>query len=310
MASDSQKITLLYKKNFGVTDTQDTAAVSQESITSRSRIIPSIQIFQQPIPTALPTDFVRDFTFTKGQRWTSATYPHIVKYVTVTLKHINLYESYWFTDATAANPELNILTSAIPVSYGAGFYQTIVYDSAGNPLSAAGTYPWVFDVDGGVLKFFNNLTAGNAPPTISFYRYEGTFGLSATTLSSFTNLYASTLQLSTLIFRDLYTNTPGSLTLSNGSLYLNGTLLTTGGGGASDASLTSTTLGLGTLGYISSSQLLSSMKTLGTLGYLSSVPSTFISSSQLFSSIQGLGSMGYLSSLSLSSIISTPQLTS
>ena len=131
MASDSQKITLLYKKNFGVTDTQGTAAVSQESITSRARIIPSIQIFQQSIPTALPTDFVRDFSFTKGQRWTSATYPHIVKYLNVTLKHINLFESYWFTDATLANPELNILTSAIPPSYGAGFYQTIVYDSAG-----------------------------------------------------------------------------------------------------------------------------------------------------------------------------------
>ena len=307
MASDSQKITLLYKKNFGVTDTQGTAAVSQESITSRARIIPSIQILQQPIPTALPTDFTRDLSFTKGQRWTSASYPYIVKYVNVTLKHINLYESYWFTDATAANPELNILTSAIPASYGAGFYQTIVYDSAGNPLSAAGTYPWVFDVDGGVLKFFNNLTAVNAPPTISFYRYEGTFGLSAATLSSFTNLYASTLQLSTLVFRDLYTNTPGALTLSNGLLYLNGAVLS---GGASDTSLTSTTVGLGTLGYISSSQLLSSLKTLGALGYLSSVPSTFVSSSQLFSSIEGLGSMGYLSSLSLSSIISTPQLTS
>ena len=194
MASDSQKITLLYKKNFGVTDTQGTAAVSQESITSRARIIPSIQIFQQPIPTALPTDFTRDFSFTKGQRWTSASYPHIVKYINVTLKHINLYESYWFTDATLANPDLNILTSAIPASYGAGFYQTIVYDSAGNPLGAAGTYPWVFDVDGGVLKFFTNLIAGNAPPTISFYRYEGTFGLSAATaatISSFTNLYAS-----------------------------------------------------------------------------------------------------------------------
>ena len=301
MASDSQKITLLYKKNFGVTDTQGTAAVSQESITSRARIIPSIQIFQQSIPTALPTDFVRDFSFTKGQRWTSATYPHIVKYINVTLKHINLFESYWFTDATLANPELNILTSAIPASYGAGFYQTIVYDSAGNPLSAAGTYPWVFDVDGGVLKFFTNLTSGNAPPTISFYRYEGTFGFPAATsatISSYTNLYTSTLQLSTLIFRDLYTNDPAILSFSNGSLYINGSLFS---GGASDASLTSTTVGLGTLGYISSSQLLSSLKTLGTLGYLSSVPSTFISSGALFSSIEGLGSIGY---------VSTPQLTS
>ena len=34
--SQAQQITLLYKKNFGVTDTQGAAAVSQESITSEN----------------------------------------------------------------------------------------------------------------------------------------------------------------------------------------------------------------------------------------------------------------------------------
>ena len=59
MASQAQQVTLLFKKNFGVADTQFANAVSQESIPSRPRIIPSVQIFGQPIPTTTPTDFIK-----------------------------------------------------------------------------------------------------------------------------------------------------------------------------------------------------------------------------------------------------------
>jgi hypothetical protein len=79
----------------------------------------------------------------------------------------------------------------------------------------------------------------------------------------------------------------------------------------SSSQLFSTVTGLGTFGYISSSDgLFSSIKGLGSMGYISSGTLEVISTPQLTSSLQGLGSMGYLSSLSLSSIISTPQLTS
>lgn len=49
----------------------------------------------------------------------------------------------------------------------------------------------------------------------------------------------------------------------------------------------STVIGLGTLGYVSSSQLISTVTGLGTLG--------FISSTQLTSTTQGLGTLGYVS---------------
>jgi hypothetical protein len=49
----------------------------------------------------------------------------------------------------------------------------------------------------------------------------------------------------------------------------------------------STILGLGTLGYVSSTQLFSTVAGLGTLGY--------ISSHQLFSTVEGLGTAGYIS---------------
>ena len=73
--------------------------------------------------------------------------------------------------------------------------------------------------------------------------------------------------------------------------------------------LTSSLVGLGSMGYLSSGtinvistqQLASSLQGLGSMGYLSTVPSSFISSAALFSSLQALGSMGYISSAQLTS---------
>ena len=57
----------------------------------------------------------------------------------------------------------------------------------------------------------------------------------------------------------------------------------------------STVLGLGTLGYVSSTQLASTVTGLGTIGY--------ISTTQLTSTIQGLGTIGYISTAQLTSTI-------
>ena len=57
----------------------------------------------------------------------------------------------------------------------------------------------------------------------------------------------------------------------------------------------STVLGLGTLGYVSSTQLTSTTQGLGTIGY--------ISTTQLTSTIQGLGTIGYISTAQLISTI-------
>ena len=57
----------------------------------------------------------------------------------------------------------------------------------------------------------------------------------------------------------------------------------------------STVLGLGTLGYVSSTQLTSTVTGLGTIGY--------ISTTQLTSTIQGLGTIGYISTAQLISTV-------
>ena len=58
-------------------------------------------------------------------------------------------------------------------------------------------------------------------------------------------------------------------------------------GYVSSTQLTSTTQGLGTIGYISTTQLTSTIQGLGTIGY--------ISTSQLISTVAGLGTLGYIS---------------
>lgn len=58
--------------------------------------------------------------------------------------------------------------------------------------------------------------------------------------------------------------------------------------------LESTTIGLGTIGYVSSSQLFSTVNGLG---------NTYVSTPSLFSTVTGLGSIGYISSLSLQSTL-------
>ena len=76
-------------------------------------------------------------------------------------------------------------------------------------------------------------------------------------------------------------------------------------GYVSSTQLTSTTQGLGTIGYISTTQLTSTIAGLGTFGYISTAQliSTvaglgtfgYISTSQLISTVAGLGTLGYIS---------------
>ena len=296
MASQSQQVILLFKKNFGVGDTQDSSAVSQESIAARSRIIPSQQIFSQAIPTTKPTDFVKDDTFNaaNGQRYYSQANPHIVYYSSIKLGAINLFESYWFTSATLANPGANILSSAVPTTYGDGSYTINVYDCNAVPLLAGGTYPWTFDPDGGILKFYTNLTSANAPPTVTYYRYEGTFGLTATTNSNYLTLSSGNLFVSSLNFIDATTQSTNYLTTSSGGLFFNGSTLF--GNYITQANLTSTIIGLGTVGYLSSATSAIIPNGLVSTANLAELVSTSFLTNALTSTIIGLGTVGYLSS--------------
>ena len=291
MASQSQQTTLLFKKNFGVADTKDTNTLSQEAVASRTRIIPSQQIFSQDIPTTVPTDLVKDISFPsiKGQRWYSAANNYIVYYSSIRLSSLVSQESYWYAGATAATPTANILSSAIPNTYGDGTYVYSVNDVNGNPLAAGGTYPWTFDVDGGILKFYATLALASDPPKIQFYRYEGTFGLNAAAAAAGSNL-VSTAYLTTTLNSTLQgLGTLGYLS----SVNISGYVVT--------SNINSTVEGLGTAGYISSTGLAPFFSSFST-----SIGTNFYSLSAGFSTVS-MGNLttsntGFISSLTVNTL--------
>jgi hypothetical protein len=98
--------------------------------------------------------------------------------------------------------------------------------------------------------------------------------------------------------------------LSNGIFDLKSCILQ---GSLTLCDLTSSLNGLGTMGYISSSQLISTINNLGSLGYVSSftLQSTvsglgnlgYLSTPYINSTIIGLGTFGYISSISLESTV-------
>jgi hypothetical protein len=150
--------------------------------------------------------------------------------------------------------------------------------------------------------------------TVSSISFGNDFGflnlgnLQTDVLSSL-RIYTSTIQVDgSISLYDKQNANYGNITLSNNTLYVNGNPISGGGGGggAGDYStaITSTSLGLGTLGYISSLTLASSLQStvvgLGTIGYLStaSVASGDVTSTNLVSTVVGLGTFGYKSTLS------------
>lgn len=137
--------------------------------------------------------------------------------------------------------------------------------------------------------------------TVSSISFGNDFGflnlgnLQTDVLSS-QRIFTSTINVDGSIFLyDKQLTGYGNITLSNNTLYVNGVQIQGGGGGGSgggdfSTAITSTTLGLGNLGYISSTQLASSFRStvagLGTAGFLSAGTVALVSTPYLASTLQ------------------------
>jgi hypothetical protein len=119
----------------------------------------------------------------------NAAYPYIVYYADVALSSVAVSATtssfrYAGTDTTsgATIANTNILVGAVPANQDpAGSYQVHVYNGSTEVFSNSPTYPWFFDGTTGYLTFY---VAVDFAPTISFWRYEGTYG---TTTTEFAN---------------------------------------------------------------------------------------------------------------------------
>ena len=143
------------------------------------------------------------------------------------------------------------------------------------------------NVYGGIVQDF---TASQV-----FYFMGDLSTFSTTTGQVFTSTFSTINSLSDQL------NTLSTLTL-NGLSSLSSAI----GGFTVQSDVTSTVIGLGTLGYLSSPSLISTVRGLGSIGYVSTsqlVSTTSGLGTRIVSTVEGLGSIGYISSPSLISTV-------
>lgn len=199
-----EKTDFLFKKTLGYVSSNGTNSGfgGENPGAAKPKIIPSLQIYSQSIPTTAPSDYptgtnysatiAATSNFNIGYKYTSTSYPYIVKYV-LQLSQVDpntsniRYTSYRYADPSKYT---NYLDNAIPGNYDitGKTYEINVYVSSTNAInnptttaiSASSTsYPWVLDTDAGYLYFTSNnwIPSSLGNPWIVFYRYEGAVGL-------------------------------------------------------------------------------------------------------------------------------------
>jgi len=195
MTSPFTSLEFLFKKFIGTPDGYPGINYAAESSgIARQRIIPSLQVFSQNIPSTAPTDMITDTTFvpTKGPgtRSYSASTPYIARYTLELQDYQTQYVSYRYDNPTSSTGvNLNLLSNAIPFNYDPftlTYDYTITFTLNSTILRKNdSTYPWIFDTDSGYLYFIYNATPSTyGNPVITFWRYEGTFGSGGSSIST------------------------------------------------------------------------------------------------------------------------------
>lgn len=196
--TDAQKLEILYNKSLGASTSAAGAGFSAlPSASAAAKIIPSLQIFSDPIPATanLIDDLVQDMTFSQTvtpsaeqtaasavcRRFTSAKYPHMVKYENFQLIQEQFQESYKGTIGG-----VNYISQTIPFNYDPGMsYNIQVRTHSGSVFEIrprdSTIIPWYYDKDAGYITFYGANRATNLikNPIMTFWRYEGGFGFGA-----------------------------------------------------------------------------------------------------------------------------------
>jgi hypothetical protein len=203
MATDTEKIELLFKKAIGVPNANPGSDALQEVPGNAGpRIIPTAQIYAETIPPVAPghstsaeslvsvdtsanTIIKGVLTQTRGAKEKGSTNPHIIKYTDCKTEYIKQKRSFWFMGTDADNAlSYNIFADTIPARFDAKYdsyaIQLKLDLGSGTPNkidSNDATYPWYFDTGAGVITFWDDLPTTNTP-IITFWRYNGIKGSS------------------------------------------------------------------------------------------------------------------------------------
>ena len=199
-------INYIFKKSFGFPNSRPYTVYYDEAKTTQS--FPNIFLtnqYSQYVPSAPPTDLIRDTTFipyiptvpgldtgSEQQRWYSAKYRYLAFYSTINTSMLYTADnpaSYSFY--TESNGSI-LTQNAIPIFYGMTysnfnnntvyFNNMRVYERMGNQelyFGTAGNGSWLFDTDSGIVTFYDTPPYGVGPTNtikVTFWRYEGLMG--------------------------------------------------------------------------------------------------------------------------------------
>ena len=200
--SDSEKIDLLIKKFFGKPSTNTSIQFYQEAGLNARPSIFQDQIYTDTIPATAPND-IKDLGSgdndddgdslggsVKGK--TSSSDTMVRKYVKVQLVKITNGLNSAFK-GPANGGDANILQNAVPFNFDddTGTYNYTLYDKNDDQIPF-GTGDWVIDPDSGHITFYeyddvSSVIDENNPPTLTYYRYVGTTGMSSGLWTDSTN---------------------------------------------------------------------------------------------------------------------------
>ena len=167
-ATQAQLNDLLLKKILGAAWTTIEQPPTLEASGSAMTKIPASLIMNQPIPTQAPlaSDMGSSTTLADGGTYCSSlTAPYIQQYTKLSTTTV--------TPGTCFKGADNQLSQAIPFNYdpAGGYSMTVYVNNVSQPSNL-----WYFDGSSGYLTFFSSIGL-TYNPTISFWRYAGTYGL-------------------------------------------------------------------------------------------------------------------------------------
>ena len=178
-----EKIDILFKSSYDLSSTGIDKEYYQEDFVNAERkfILPS-QIWSDDIPSSAPVMQYTDAQAVIGSTnpipgvTTPIDYSYIKRYLKLEMKNVGYAENSFI---------LSELKNSIPFTHDSGgTYKGELYRNDGTtkvPFGPAGGN-WFVDHNTGILTFHDfdtvssYINAAN-PPVITFYRYEGTFGL-------------------------------------------------------------------------------------------------------------------------------------
>ena len=186
-----EKVSLLFKKNFGKPSTRSDIQFFQEpDFSSYSKVFTS-QIWKDSasIPATVPSALENATTDDNGNNITGSIIGKssgvIRRFEKVLLEHVSGSNNQAYTAYDGSGNVL--LKNTIPFNFDAsGSYLYTLYDNSMNVINF-GDGEWVLDIESGILTFYHisDLPGVNSsnPPYISFYRYDGTFGIGSSSSS-------------------------------------------------------------------------------------------------------------------------------